>query len=114
MCFVLYKLLGLLVGGIPILAVAGIAMALTFYRPNNKPFISMLEAGFKYFTQNKLYIWKKRMEKNKNNIKQQSISSDAEKIKMMSEGGLKLSGSRLRDLAWSLDVLDLSKKNTGS
>jgi len=116
LCFVLYKLLGLIVGGIPILAVAGIAMALTFYRPNNKPFINMLEAGFKYFTQNKLYIWKRRMEKNKNNVKQQSVSSDAEKIRMMSENGLKLSGSRLRDLAWSLDVLDLSKQkeNTGN
>ncbi|MEK7081303.1 MAG: PrgI family protein [Patescibacteria group bacterium] len=110
LCFVLYKLLGLIMGIIPILIIAGFSLMLTFYRPNNKPFISMLEAGFKYFTQNKLYIWKKRMEKNKNNIKQQSISSDAEKIKMMSESGLKLSGSRLRDLAWSLDVLDLSKQ----
>src|SRR5688572_9661107 len=62
LCFVLYKLLGLILGAIPILLVGGLAAALTFYRPNNKPFINMLEAGFKYFTQNKLYIWEKSRE----------------------------------------------------
>jgi len=107
LCFVLYKLLGLVMGAIPILLVAGFAGTLTFYHPNNKPFINMLEAGFKYLMQNKLYIWKKGEEKNK--AKQQIISSEADKIKMMSEKGLKLTGSKLRDLAWSLDVLDLSK-----
>ena len=116
LCYTLYKWLGLLWGAIPILIIAGFAGMLTFYRPNNKPFINMIEAGFKYFTQDKLYIWKKHIEKparphdgsgaggNKN--------SDLEKIRMMSENGLKLSGSKLRDLAWSLDVLDLSKKTT--
>ena len=114
LCFIFYKLLGLLLGAIPILIIAGFSLMLTFYRPNNKPFINMIEAWFKYFTQNKLYIWKKHAEKparphdgsgaggNKNN--------DEEKIRMMSQDGLKLSGSRLRDLAWSLDVLDLSKQ----
>ena len=70
----------------------------------------MIEAWFNYFTQNKLYIWKKQTEKNKNNTKQQNTSNDTEKIRMMSEDGMRLSGSKLRDLAWSLDVLDLSKK----
>lgn len=109
LCFTLYKLLGLFLGAIPILAMAGIALALTFYRPNNKPFINILESGFKYFIKNKLYIWKKHIEKKKGNWEKQIISSDANKIRMMKEGGLQLDGSRLRDLAWSLDVLDLSK-----
>ena len=60
MCFFFYKWLGLLGGAIPILIMAGIVLALTFYRPNNKPLVNMLESGFKYFTQNKLYIWKKK------------------------------------------------------
>ncbi|MFA5840924.1 MAG: PrgI family protein [Candidatus Paceibacterota bacterium] len=114
LCFTLYKLLGLLVSIIPILLIAGFSLLLTFYRPNNKPFIYMIESGFKYFTQNKLYIWKKNLTK----IKQgggEAVSSDINKIRMMKEGGLELNGSKLRDLAWSLDVLDLSKqKNTGN
>jgi len=108
LCFVLYKLLGLVFGAIPILVVAGFSLMLTFYRPNNKPFINMIESGFKYFTQSKLYIWKKDMKKparageNKNN--------GENKIRMMSTSGVKLNESKLRDLAWSLNVLDLSKQ----
>ena len=108
LCFTVYKLLGLLLGIIPILAIAGFSLMLTFYRPNNKPFINMIESSFKYFTQNKLYIWKKSIGKKKEN--EQIISSDANKIRMIKEGGLELNGSKLRDLAWSLDVLDLSKQ----
>ena len=44
LCFVLYKLLGLLLGTIPILAVGGFSLALTYYRPNGKPFINVIEA----------------------------------------------------------------------
>ena len=60
LCFILYKVLGLLIGFIPILAVAGFAGALTFYRPNNKPLVTMLESGLKYLMQDKLYIWKRK------------------------------------------------------
>lgn len=105
-CFTLYKLLGFLWGAIPILIVAGFSLTLTFYRPNNKPFISMLEAGFKFITQDKLYIWKRR--KNLKNEKSQTINED--KATVMSENGTRLSGNKLRDLAWSLDVLDLRKE----
>ena len=69
MCFVLYKWLGLVFALIPMLLMAGFALLLTFYRPNNKPLIFMLEAGFKYFTQDKLYIW----EKGKKSIKNECI-----------------------------------------
>ena len=107
LCFVFYKLLGLILGAIPILIIAGLSLALTFYRPNNKPLIFMLEAGFKYFTQNKLYIWKKGTKKI---TKTQSQIISATKITR--EDAEKLSGSKLRDLAWSLDVLDLKKENS--
>lgn len=107
-CFVIYKLLGLVLGAIPILAIAGFSLALTFYRPNNKPFLNLLESGFKYFTQNKLYIWKKHVNKITNE-QLQITNVDTNKIRMMKNGG-QLNGSKLRDLAWSLDVLDLSKQ----
>lgn len=109
LCFILYKLLGLILGIIPILIMAGFSLALTFYKPNNKPFINIIESGFKYFTQNKLYIWKKHPNKITND-QLQITNVDTNKIRMMHSGNLPLNGSRLRDLAWSLDVLDLSKQ----
>jgi hypothetical protein len=110
LCFTLYKLLGFVLGAIPILAIAGFSLLLTFYRPNNKPFLDMLESGFKYFTQNKLYIWKKDLEKNKKNAKQQAIPGEREKTKMLNLPRTRLNSGKLQDLAWSLDVLDLNKQ----
>jgi len=106
LCYVIYKLLGLLLGAIPILAIAAIALALTFYRPNNKPLVDMIEAGFKYTMQNKLYIWKRR----KNKIgEKKGAAVTAEQREMLTQGP-RLGKSKLRDLAWSLDVLDLKKE----
>lgn len=108
-CYILFKLLGIWLGAIPILAVAGLSLALTFYRPNGKPFINMIEAGAKYAMQDKLYIWKRHIEK-RNNIEQKEIKAVTDlKNKTMDRNGVRLSGSKLRDLAWSLDVLDLKK-----
>jgi len=104
LCFVLYKLLGFLLGIIPMLAIAGISLALTFYRPNNKPLIDMIEAGFKYTMQNKLYIWKRR--KIKAGAKKEAATT-AEQKELLNQPTL--GKSKLRDLAWSLDVLDIKK-----
>ena len=117
LCFVLYKLLGLLFAAIPILIIAGFSGALIFYRPNNKPFINMIEAGFKYFTQNKLYIWKKHV--NKKTSPPAPLLTGEGRFGVGPESRrpsevMKLSGSKLRDLAWSLDVLDLSKQKDNS
>ncbi len=103
LCFVLYKLLGLLLGLIPMLVIAGLSLALTFYRPNNKPFIDMIESAFKYSLQSKLYIWKRR--KNTKPASPQTLPKGEEEIQNIS----KLGKSKLQDLAWSLDVLDLKK-----
>ena len=106
LCFVLYKLLGLILAAVPILFIGGLAGALTFYRPNNKPFINMLESGFKYFTQSKLYIWEKKRELNAD----QRAAAKKPMTAMAPRTEAELTGGKLRDLAWSLDVLDLSKQ----
>lgn len=103
-CFVLYKLLGVFVGAIPILAVAIFSGMLIFYRPNNKPFLDVLEAGFKYGFQSKLYIWQRG--RKKPTLKEAKISVDTG----VPSNQAKLTGSKLRDLAWSLDVLDMKKE----
>jgi len=106
-CFVVYKLIGLLWGLIPILLIAGFALMLTFYKPNNKPFIYMLEAMLKYSTQSKLYIWKRHVVSEKESKKKaETAREDAESSMRVA----RLNGSKLRDLAWSLDVLDLKKE----
>ena len=113
MCFILYKLLGFYWGAIPILAVGGLSAALTFYKPNNKPFINMLESGAKYLIQDKLYIWKKRMRKEKPGGKREE-DSEIDRKRLIMENSMRLGGNKLRDLAWSLDVLDLKKEDTGA
>lgn len=107
-CFVLFKLLGIGWGILPILAVAGFSMALTFYRPNNTPFVDVLAAGFRYITQKKLYIWQKEGDQS---TKKPEIKNSAKSIETVRNNS-RLSGSKLRDLAWSLDVLDLSKQQS--
>ncbi len=107
LCFVLYRILGLLLGIIPIIAVGSFSIALARYRPNNKPFIEMLEAGFNYLIQSKLYIWKIRKSKLKE--KEQNANINIANDNVVNRDMIKLSGSKLRDLAWSLDVLDLNK-----
>ena len=106
--YMLFKLFGFFLGFIPILIVAGLSVALTFYHPNGKPFINMIEAWVKYTMQNKLYIWKRRKIKIDSN--QQKVKRVPEsKSETMNQSGVKLSGNKLRDLAWSLDILDLKK-----
>lgn len=51
-------ILAILIG--PALALLGVALA--FYKVNEKPFIFMLEAMFKYYTRSRLYLWKKKEE----------------------------------------------------
>lgn len=112
LCFIIYKLLGFVLGAIPIILIGGFSAALTFYKPNNKPFINMIEAGLKYFTQNKLYIWKHSSQMNQMNNGQVRVDGGDNGTRMMAREDIsKLSGSKLRDLSWSLDVLDLSKKS---
>ena len=108
LCFVLYRLLGLGWSILPILAISALSLSLTFYRPNNKPFINMIEASFNYLVQDKLYVWKKH--KDKVNKDKQKVGSSEESVRReMLENSSKLNSSKLRDLAWSLDVLDINR-----
>jgi hypothetical protein len=101
--FVLYKLLPFFIAILLILPIVGLALALTFYKVNNKPFIETLENWFKFSTQNKLYVWKKKPQKKdsaKEKLPEQEVASYVPK----------LSESKLKDISWSLDVLDVNKK----
>lgn len=82
----------IIIGG-PVIA---LGVALAFYKVNNRPFINIVEAVFKYILGNRLYIWKKEEKK---------IIRKKEKIEERTDLFVpKLSDSKLKDLAWSLDI----------
>jgi hypothetical protein len=99
--FVIYRVLGsIILSFIPIVIVLSFSVALAFYRINNKPFIYVVEAAFKYYFASKLYIWKK-----KDTVKPAGKPEGEEDIKKYASLMVpKISDSKLKDLAWSLDI----------
>ncbi len=100
MIFVLYKLLPFWIGIFFILPIAGLTICLVFVKINSKPFIYYLEAAFNYYISSKLYIWKQRLVK-KEEKQEEEVPAPTTVSNMPM-----LSDSRLKDLAWSLDVQD--------
>lgn len=84
---------------------AGLALMLTFYKVNDRPFINIFQSMLSYFLSRKLYIWqqpkqdpnKKAIESTKQEISKNAMVAEAEKV---------LTPEKLRELTWSLDVLD--------
>jgi hypothetical protein len=87
--------------------VAALGIALTFVEYNGKPFLFTLEAAFNYFLSSRLYIWKKMPKK------KESTEAASEDTALSSPTVFtpKLSGSKLKELSWGLDVYD-ENKNT--
>lgn len=77
-----------------------LAAALAFYKVNNRPFINILESAFHYGIKAKLYIWQKKQP-------EATKKSYEPKKKYSSIVVPNLSGSKLKDMNWQLDV----KKN---
>lgn len=100
MVFVLYKLLPIWVSVLLIIPVIILALLLTFYKINGQPFIYYLQASIVYMTQSKLFIWKQKLKKVKDVKKE-----DPDKNPIVPT----LSESKLKDLAWSLDIMDNKK-----
>ncbi len=103
--FALFKLLPIYFSIPLIIPIVALALALTFFKVNNRPFIAIMESAVNYYIGAKLYIWKQKLASKK---KEESKKED---------DGLsnfnyvpKLSNSKLKDLSWSLDVLDMEKK----
>lgn len=86
-----------------ILPVAGFALALAFYQINNKPFIFTVEAAFKYFFSQRLYLWQKQPKQKKAATSEDSGAQTPVFVP-------KLSDSKLREISWGLDVIDTSRR----
>ncbi|HEU5114502.1 MAG TPA: PrgI family protein [Candidatus Paceibacterota bacterium] len=97
--FIIYTFVkSIIFSGLLILPVIGFTLALAFYKVNNKPFISVVEAAFNYYFGNKLYIWKKV---DKPIVAQKTNEAAAAAPDFYVP---KLSDSKLKDLTWSLDI----------
>ena len=81
-----------------IIPIASFSLALTFYKVNNKPFIDVVQASFYYFLGDKLYLWKKADKKPVSQVTDQSQNAKS----LVSVP--KMSGDKLKDLSWSLNI----------
>lgn len=98
LCAILILYFPLVIGIVLALPVAAFTAALAFYKVNNKPFVEILEAAFNYYIGDRLYLWKKDEQKQAAAPVAAPLPQDPQK--------LQLTQSRLKDLAWSLDIQD--------
>ncbi len=107
MAFVVYKILDsflpLVITLFFVIPIVALAVAFAFYKINDKPFIYSVEAAFRYYLGEKLYIWKK--ENRPMEITKKAKKGDADNSLVP-----RLSDSKLKDLSWGLDVLTTSKE----
>jgi hypothetical protein len=101
--FILLKIFPVFIAIFLAIPIVALAVALAFYKINKRPFVLILESAFKYLLSNRLYVWKSK------DIDQ--ITAEKNKMKETKEGGVgqtlnvpELSGNRLKDIAWSLDI----------
>lgn len=92
--FLYFKFFIAAIIGLPILA---LSCALAFYKINKRSFVDILGAGFSFYTKDRLYLWRKE---------EKAEQALAAPVAPPSPEKLGLSGSRLHDLALSLDIQD--------
>jgi hypothetical protein len=101
--FILLKMFPLVIAIFVAIPVVALAVALAFYKINNRPFALVLESAFKYILSNRLYIWKSK--DIKQIIAEKSKADGIINSKAKSEVNIpKLSSNKLKDIAWSLDI----------
>lgn len=105
MSFIFYTYLPLYIALLLIAGAMSLSLALAFYKVNNKPFIDFLESAFIFYTKNNLYIWKK--EEKKIEAKKED-PLDARQVYVP-----KLSESKLKEMAWTLDINENLNPLTG-
>jgi len=76
-------------------------IALAFYKVNDRPFITTLELFLKYHTGNKLYLWKQRPA--------EAAKTPSGAAAPLTPSVPQISESKLKDLAWSLNIKDTLK-----
>ena len=112
--YLLYRFIpSLIFSAVPIIIVLTFSAALAFYRVNNRPFINVLESAFRYGVGSRLYLWKKDEKKQAALQVVKNKTAETDKTKGAASAGAeqyagimvpKVSQSKLKDLAWNLDI----------
>ena len=80
--------------GAPLL---GFSLGLAFYKVNDRPLIHAIEHAANFYLGPKLYLWKQRVAEENKAVAATPVSPEAVP---------RLSESKLKDLAWSLNIKD--------
>ena len=106
LCLLFFTLLPLYLAVFFMLPVIALALALAFYKVNDRPFIVVVEHAFGYFFGHKLYLWKQRVGPSADQLAAGKTPVVANPAILTTLGVPKLSNSRLKDLSWSLNIKD--------
>jgi hypothetical protein len=99
LCVIILLSFPLIIGLMLAAPVAALAGGLAFYKVNNRSLIEVIEAGFTYLLGGRLYLWKKEGSKTP-----AAAQQPQKEIPAVVQAGL--SQSKLKELAWSLDIQD--------
>lgn len=96
-CYAIFKFLPIYIAVPVAIPVGGFALALVFYRPNNRPFIIMVQSMINYFLGSRFYLWQQKPQN-------KTILQPTQKAP--STATTSTNPNNLKDLSWSLDILD--------
>lgn len=80
--------------------VAVLALALAFYRVNDRPFIEVMQSAFEYSLKHKLYVWEKKPPQAQSVVPVGEQKDEEDPAKLVPAA----TASKIKDLAWSLDI----------
>jgi len=101
-CLIFFTLLPIWLTFLLSIPVVVFSLLLAFYKINGRPFIHALEHAFGYFFASKLYLWKQREPGD-------TVKKEVKAAEPVTMAVPTLSESRLKDLAWSLNIKDRGK-----
>lgn len=100
LCLVYFTFLPIYLMILFALPTIALSLALAFYEINGRPFVVAIEHAFGYYTGGKLYLWKQKTP-DVPVIQSKNASAPVQTGPIVAP---KLSESRLKDLAWSLNI----------
>lgn len=102
--YVIWRLLPPIIAIIIILPIIALALALAFYKVNGRPFIDVLQASVTHAFRSKFYLWQ---QKNRTG----ELPKTPEIKNLNQQITAPIGDSRLRKIAWNLDILDMDDPN---
>lgn len=111
--FVLWSLLPRFFAVILIIPVATLSAMLAFKPINNRPFELTLEAAVRFVLKEKLYLWKKTVQKPMEKDIKETVTTVSSPADLLKDSEKKTSSGHLDDLSWQLEVGNQKPKDNG-